>query len=562
MSTFRSMFRMGIALTILLLLPSLFVPSTAAQAPAPHRLVQGTLTDFLPDWVKEGGPSAMLNRIADPELRTQIETEINAIVAAKVGGPEDILLTLSGETVEDWMRAFDRETNFDYLLEPGQALFSFVNLDYNIGNTLYVDEFTVYDLETGEVAFHYDFVGNDGDPWSAEAFGPNLFAAPRNPDAVRYFILDNVGIMDVDPRRQGSASSYGKLTPVMDDLRSSEVLMRFRVDVTGLTQYLRVWIQSDQFGSGSSFAVNGYGIALHLGRDELTLQRRESSTTIALDTVPANMTTDWHWLRLRAADGKVSVKLWNDHDEEPAAWDIEYDLVEVEKKAALSFANLDADKENTLYIDQIVVSAPPFEDNVVFTYDFAGNDGGPWDGEAFPLMYAHGVSYTIQDNVGVVTLGKRLDPLNAAYGKVVPNMGNLMDSQLLMRFRVDNVGDDQWIRAFVRADEFQEGNSKPRNGFGVQLSLKDRALTMFKMENQVTYHLGRADVDFTADWHWLRLSLVGDELAVRLWKDGEMEPDAWTLARRVPEHVSAGEAIMRLLVIRGDVDVLYPVVEG
>ena len=132
-----------------------------------------------------------------------------------------------------------------------------------------------------------------------------LYTREGYPDAVRYSIENNTGKMEVDARRQGTASSYGKLTPIMDDLDNSEVLMRFRVDALGSTQWLRVWIQSDQFGSGSSFAQNGYGIALHLGTDELALQRREDGSTTKLDGVSANMTTDWHWLKLRAADGKV-----------------------------------------------------------------------------------------------------------------------------------------------------------------------------------------------------------------------------------------------------------------
>ncbi len=209
-------------------------------------------------------------------------------------------------------------------LQPGIAFFSFVNLDYNNGNSLYVDEFTVYDLDQDTTAFTYDFTGSDGDYWDSGLFS-RIWSSGSGGD-IKFSIESDTGKMDIGPRREGTGSAYSRVTPIMAKLDNSEVLMRFRVDEVGLNQYLRVWVQSDKFGSGSSFAVNGYGIALHFGRDELTLQNRTDSTTTALDTVTANVTTDWHWLRLRAAHGKVSVKLWNDNDQEPEDWVIDYPL--------------------------------------------------------------------------------------------------------------------------------------------------------------------------------------------------------------------------------------------
>lgn len=557
--------RIVIVAIAFLLLPGLVLQMPAGQAQVED--VETDLVDFVPAWVKEGGRSEMLKRMVDPELRIQIEEEINEIVQERVESVSDIRFPELGDTLEDWMKDFDRETNFDYEIEPGQALWSFVNLNYDYGNTLYVDEFTVKDLDQGTTVFHYDFTGDDGDSWDPDAFGDDLFVYPRNPDAVRYRIENNTGKMEVDERRQGTASSYGKLTPIMEDVDNSEVLMRFRVDDLRSSQWLRVWIQSDQFASGSSFAANGYGIALNLGTDELALQRREESTTTKLDGVTANMTTDWHWLKLRAADGKVAVSLWNENEEEPEGWDIEYDIPEVRKKAMLSFANLDQDNESTFYIDDLTVESPS-ENDPVFHYDFNGEEGADWDAEAFEQLYAYpdsdhpnGVTYSIEEDTGKIELGKQQDVLNASYGKTVLNMGNPMDSDLLMRFRTDEVGNDQWLRAFVRADEFFDGNASPRNGYGVELNLKTDQLTLFGMENKNTYRFGKADVDMTTDWHWLRLHVQGDELAVRLWKDGEAEPDDWDIVHEVSENVSPGETVMRLLMLRGNVTTIYTPIE-
>lgn len=559
----KLMQRMAIVAIVFLLVPGMVlqVPMGQGQLQADQREIETDLVDFVPSWVKEGGRSDMLKRMVDPDLRQQIKKEIDDIVYERVDHVSDIRFPELGDTLEDWITDFDRETNFDYDIDPGQALWSFVNLDYNNGNTIYVDEFTVKDLDKEDIAFSYNFEGDNGDSWDPEAFGDDLFVYPRNPDAVRYTIEDNTGKMEIDQRREGTASSYGKLTPIMDDLENSEALMRFRVDDLGSTQWLRVWIQSDQFGSGSSFARNGYGIALHLGTDELALQRREDSSTTKIEGVTANMTTDWHWLKLRAANGKVGVSLWNDNEEEPEDWDIEYNIPEVHKKSMLSFANLDKENENSFYIDHLTVESPS-ENDPIFQYDFNEEDGADWDSDAFDQLHSHpnDVTFSIQQNTGKVELGKRQD-FSVPYGKIIPHMENPMNSDLLIRFRPDQVGHDQWMRAFVRADQFLDGNSSPLNGYGIELNLKTDELTMFGMENKNTYHLDRIDAHMTTDWHWLRLHIQDDELGVRLWKDGEDEPEDWDMIQEISENVSAGEAIMRLLHLRGNLTTIYTATE-
>ncbi|WP_164215171.1 hypothetical protein [Virgibacillus sp. YIM 98842] len=558
----KLMNRITIISIAILLLSGMFLQMPAEQIQANNQEVETELIDFVPSWVKEGGRSEMLKRMVDPELRLQIREEIDEIVNERVESPSDIRFPELGDTLEDWMGDFDRETNFEYDIEQGQALWSFVNLDYNNGNTVHVDEFTVEDLDEETIAFSYDFTGEDGDSWDPEAFGDDLFVYPRNPDAVRYSIENNTGKMEVEERRNGTASSYGKLTPIMEDLDNSEVRMRFRVDELGSTQWLRVWVQSDQFGSGSSFARNGYGIALHLGNDELALQRREDSSTTKLEGVPANMTTDWHWLKLRASEGKVAVSLWNDNEEEPEEWDIEYDIPEVQKKSMLSFANLDADEESVFYIDDISIESP--ENESIFEYDFSGDDGADWDMDAFDQLYSFpasdnpdGVKYSIQDNTGKVELGKQQNDLSASYGKVIPMMKNPMDSSMLMRFRTDGAENNQWMRAFIRADEFLDGNSSPKNGYGMELNFNTNQLKLFGMENKNTFHLDSINVNMTTDWHWLRLHINEDELAVRLWEDGKNEPGEWDLVQEISENVSAGESIIRLLHLRGNLDTIY-----
>lgn len=550
--------RIVVTVVILLLLPGAILQIPKGHVQADNQDVKGELVDFVPSWVQEGGKSEMLKRMADPELRQSIGERIDYMVNEQVKDGSDIRFPEEGKTLEDWMTDFDQETNFDYQIEPGKALWSLVNLNNDSGNTFYVDEFKVNDLNEGKTAFEYDFKGDDGDAWDTEAFGDDLFSYPEDPDAVTYSIEDNTGKMEIDKRRKGKASSYGKLTSKMEELDNSEILMRFRVDQLPKSQWLRLWVQSDKFSSGSSFARNGYGIAMNLGTDKLTLQRRESGKTTELDSVSANMTTDWHWLKLRASDGKVAVSLWNDDEEEPEDWNIEYDVPEVSKKAMLSFSNLDKNNENTFYIDDLTVESSS-ENDPVFQYDFNGENDTEWESEAFDILHSHPdeMTFSIKDNTGKIELGKREGPLSATYGKIVPHMKNPKDSDLLMRFRPDKVGNDQWMRAFVRADEFLDGNSLPLNGYGIELNLKTDQLTLIGTENRNVYQFDKIDANMTTDWHWLRLHVQGDELAVRIWKDGDDEPEDWDMIHEVSENVSPGEAIMRILMLRGNLKTVY-----
>lgn len=214
-------------------------------------------------------------------------------------------------------------------IQPGKAMFSFVNLDYDNDSIFYVDEFIVYDVNNEQIAFRYDFFGEDGAPWHSGAFGSDLYAWPK--DLVRYSIENNTGKLEADQRREGTGSSFAKVVSTMDTLAGSEVFMRFKVNEVkaGSSKSLRLYVQSDKFGSGSSYPENGYGVSINFGNFRVDLQSRENKSTVGLGRVTltpaefAAMATDWHCIRLQAAGDTVKVKIWNDKDQEPEIWLIE-----------------------------------------------------------------------------------------------------------------------------------------------------------------------------------------------------------------------------------------------
>ncbi|UJL45935.1 amidohydrolase family protein [Virgibacillus sp. NKC19-16] len=277
----------------------------------PYLRSQTGLTAIVPPWVEDGGWDAMLERFADPELRPQIAEEIEEIMHSRVEGPEDVYFPTRQMTLADYM-----EEGFNYD-RNGQALLGFLNFDYDSDITFDIDELNIQDLD-GNTAFDYDFTSSE--EWESESF-EQLFSYPSN--AVSYLVEEDVGKIEIDERMQGNASAYGKVTPVMDELENnSEAYMRFKVSETGNNQRIRFWLQADDFSSGSSFPVNGYGIELHLGNDNLVLYGREDGSSTNYGSVDANMTNDWQSLRIRVEDDQLMVRLWNDENEEPEEWDM------------------------------------------------------------------------------------------------------------------------------------------------------------------------------------------------------------------------------------------------
>lgn len=546
-----------LVIIIFVLLFGTAIKMTTIQVQAANESINTDLVDFVPSWVKKGGKSEMLKRMVDPKLRGVIEEEITENVNKRVQNVSDMEFPQLNDTLGDWMTKFNLESGFDYDISPGIALWSHVNLDHDNGNKILIDDFLVYDLDKDEPAFHYDFTGEDGSDWDPEAFGSDLFGTAGKVD---YSIENNSGKVVIGTRAQGSSSSYGKVTPKMTNVNNSEVVMRFKVDeVNKGTQWFRLWIQSDKFSSGSSFANNGYGIGLNLKNGELRLQKRTNGITTTLDTVQTNFSTDWHKIKLSASNGKIGVSLWNDSKEEPEDWDIEYDSDQISKKAMLSFLNLDTDNDNTFAIDELMVTSG---EDTIYDYTFQGNNGEEWDTDAFEQMHQfptdkNVVSFDIQDNEGRVKLGKRTEDLSVPSGKVVTNMENVKESDFLTKFRMDHIGTNQKMKAFIRADKFYDGNTAVVNGFGAEIDIKSNELSLFKMENKVNYHYGSIKANITNDWHWLRLQVKDEEVGVKLWKDGENEPENWLIAGDTKDNISSGETIMRLIMLRGNLNTVY-----
>lgn len=524
----------------------------------PYLRSQTGLTAIVPPWVEEGGRSEMLKRFADSDLRDAIAEEIEEIMYSRVEGPEGVYFPTKRKTLADYM-----ETGVGN--PRSRTLLAFLNLNYE--NEFDVDIQTLQVKDGSEkVVYDYNFNGNDEDGWDETKFDL-LHTYPS--DAVNYSIKDNLGKVNVAKRIDGNGSAYGKVTPTMPDVKNSETTMRFRVgDTLGDNQIIRLWVNSDDFGSGSSFPINGYGIALRLDRNELVLRGRENGSSEVFQSMDANLVPDdWFDLKVRVKDDELAAKIWPASEEEPTDWgmvqDVSKEEVIEDQKAMVSLSNLDANEGNTFYFDDFKVKSVT-GDEEYFNDSFEGENGAAWNNEKFNELHAYptdpaGARYTIQDNAGKVSLAKRNDELCcSSYGKIAPKMGDVKNSDVVLRFRMGQVGGNQQLRVFTKADKFLSGMAMPVNGFGIEFDAKSDQLSLIRRNDGTTEELDRIDANMNTEWHTLRLRAVDNEVHARIWEDGEEEPEDWNLSYVKEEReLTIGETTMQILETEGSLRTIY-----
>lgn len=84
----------------------------------PYLRSQTGINATIPSWVQEGGEDAMFERFNDPQLRPQIEKEIEEVLHRRVPGPEGVWIRAIGQTLDEAAQArWD-----DSPVSPGEAV--------------------------------------------------------------------------------------------------------------------------------------------------------------------------------------------------------------------------------------------------------------------------------------------------------------------------------------------------------------------------------------------------------------------------------------------------------
>ncbi|NED96542.1 hypothetical protein G1H11_14625 [Phytoactinopolyspora alkaliphila] len=161
--------------------------------------------------------------------------------------------------------------------------------------------------------------------------------------------------------------------------------------------------------------------------------------------------------------------------------------------------------------------------------DFSGlANGSSWAADdAFTTTNSAGTasSVEIQGETGEI----HLDPGQYSYARADSSMTPTANSELLVRFKIDDFGGDRRLRFWLRSDEWNNSTS-PHNGYAVEINSADDTVRFIRTRDGNAVH-GLASFPHvrSTDWQWLRFSVDGDQLTMRIWPDDEPEPrQEWT----------------------------------
>ncbi|OEH55524.1 hypothetical protein AQ616_04915 [Oceanobacillus sp. E9] len=194
----------------------------------------------------------------------------------------------------------------------------------------------------------------------------------------------------------------------------------------------------------------------------------------------------------------------------------------------------------------------PPEEGIAFHHDFEGNDGDGWDSTVFANLHSWpgtppGASYSIQNNTGQVVIDNRLQGNGSAYGLITPDMRSLTESELLVKFRFNELGNDQRLRLWIQADRFSSGSSMVENGYGIELRADNQNMILRGREDGRSTTFGTENIDLSTDWNWLRLKSEGNQLGVRVWNDNIEEPVEWDMTHELTEEEMANKDLGKAL---------------
>lgn len=217
-----------------------------------------------------------------------------------------------------------------------------------------------------------------------------------------------------------------------------------------------------------------------------------------------------------------------------------------EGKFLLGANELNAEGGGQFHIDDITINdlEQSAEEEPVFHYDFEGSDGDSWSEEHFELN-ERGTTFTLDESGGNIEFSTN----GTSFGQTTALMDPVEDSELVMRFRTDDPGNDRRLRLWLRADDYRSnGSTYVKNGYGVEINTNKNEISLIQAKDSTNSTLDTIKIDATTDWQSLRFRVVGDELKVRSWQNEE-EPETWdidTVAGKVlpfSERVQSGKSV-------------------
>lgn len=211
---------------------------------------------------------------------------------------------------------------------------------------------------------------------------------------------------------------------------------------------------------------------------------------------------------------------------------------------------LKPDGQKQFHIEEVMVNDLDEEDSrePAFYYNFEGNSGESWSQNHFHLN-ERGTTFTIDETGGQILFDAPAGNNKTSFGQATALMEQVENSELTMRFRTDDPGEDRRLRLWLRADEFKSTSSTyVKNGYGIEIDTNTNEVKLIQAKDSSNSTLGTFKFDTTSDWQSLRFRVDGNALKVRLWQ-GKEEPEAWdidTIAGKVmpfSERVQSGKSV-------------------
>lgn len=196
---------------------------------------------------------------------------------------------------------------------------------------------------------------------------------------------------------------------------------------------------------------------------------------------------------------------------------------------------------------------PPTPEEHAFAYDFNGQDRKNWDPFKFYRLDTGAQSspfdaeFDIVNNSGRIKINERKQGRGSAYGRAAADMEPLENSELLVRFRADQLGTDQRLRFWLQADVWRSGSSTPENGYGIEVNTKTDQLLVRRTKENDLKTLTRMDANLSHDWHWLKFRVEGEEIKVRFWDNSENEPSEWDITYELSETDKINHPLGKML---------------
>lgn len=407
----------------------------------------------------------------------------------------------------------------------------------------------------GKEAFAFDFANAADGSWDATSeFVTQVGTGSTLPGVGAEIDIAN-GVGDI--QLSGTQYAYARAAADMSPVYDSELLVRFKIDELGGDRNLRFWLRADEWNSTTA-PHNGYAVEIKTGEDNVrVLRTRDGNAVYGLTQFAHERTTDWQWLRFRVEGNQLKVRLWNDGEPEPRqSWTHTLQNSQVSAPGSFKLSALEltgAAQGGGFQISDIDVRDL---NPVAFATEFTGMaDGASWEANGqFVTGFGIGSSrpnegavIEVQDEKGYIHLA----PNRYTYARAKANMNPVYDSELLVKFKMDQLGDDRNLRFWLRADEWNS-TSSPHNGYGVEFNTSSDTIRIVRTRNSNgIFGLTTLDHPRTTNWQWLRLRVEGAGIKVKVWPDGSAEPPHWLHQRNNSDVTAPGQFMVSAAELTG-----------